>query len=157
MLLLSLYCAPLTSRTVTVLVSLPSSFLALFLAWFIDVLQLRELAIFSQSSFLFFWARILNYALFFSTGWCVAGDWFSWIFCRIVVVLSRRNFFLLPSLMSIVDELPQGAPQMLICVHIGNTGTSSLQNAVFVCDVNGVQWVISRMLIMRAYLVFLYI
>ena len=86
MLLLSFYCAPLTSRMFTFFGLLPFSCLTLFQEWFISVFLLREFVNFSQSSFLLFFAWVLNSAqVFFSTGWGVASDWFSWIFYRIIL------------------------------------------------------------------------
>ena len=71
MLLLSLYCAPLTSRFFDFFGSLPFNCLTLFRAWFIGVLLLRELPNFSQSSFLFFLTKLLKSAMAF----------FHWIRC----------------------------------------------------------------------------
>ena len=65
MFLLSLYCAPLTSMMFSFFGFLPFSCLTPFQAWFMGVFLLRKLAYFSRSSFLFFFARVLNSELFF--------------------------------------------------------------------------------------------
>ena len=68
MLLLTLYFAPLTSRVFNLFESLPFKSLTLAQPYYIGALLLRQLASFSQSSFLFVLARLLNSAIASSTG-----------------------------------------------------------------------------------------
>ena len=84
---LCFWCLVLCSinfQDISFFLSLPFNFYTIFQAWFLVVMPLRELANFSQSSFLLIWLDFWIVVWHFSTGWGVAHDWFSWIFYRII-------------------------------------------------------------------------
>ena len=113
---LCFWCLVLCSinfQDISFFLSLPFNFYTIFQAWFLVVMPLRELANFSQSSFLFFLVKLLNSApAFFQLNEVLLAlgfpdyfvELFSFVFfCNWLLHQGLRECFFFISITSIAD------------------------------------------------------